>query len=91
METMRARKEQAYLEILKQGRARTTDHATQKERACAAMRKLARAHTPDGILPLGVSIDDNDPMWWYFAALAVQPPAPEVIERMALMMEGERP
>ena len=88
---MKAQKEQAYLEILKPGRARAPDHATQKERACAAMRKLARSPASDGIMPLGVSIDDDDPMWWYFAALAVQPPAPEVIERMALMMEGDRP
>ena len=88
---MKAQKEQAYLEMLKQGRARTPDHATQKERACAAILKRNPAETPDGILPIGVSIDDDDPMWWYFAALAVQPPAPEVIERMALMMDGERP
>ena len=64
---------------------------TQKEQAYAAILKRSPAETPDDIMPIGVSIDDNDPMWWYFAALAVQPPAPEVIERMALMFEGERP
>ena len=63
---------------------------TQKEQAYAAILKRNPAETPDDIMPLGVSIDDNDPMWWYFAALAVQHPTPAVIELMALMFEGGR-
>ena len=62
---------------------------TQKEQACAAILKPNPAETPDDIMPLGVSIDDNDPMWWYFAALAVQHPTPEAIKMMAVMFEGE--
>lgn len=64
---------------------------TQKEQAYAAILKRDPPKTPDDGMPIGVSIDDDDPMWWYFAAQAVQHPTPEVIEMMALMFEGERP
>ncbi|MBU2721230.1 hypothetical protein HF563_18100 [Acidithiobacillus ferridurans] len=67
---------------------------TQKELAYATVLKQEPPETPDDVMAQNMDIQDDDPMWWYFAAQSAKHPTREMIETIreveTMMFAGGR-